>query len=79
MQGKAETMAARGAHIRARRKLVNLSVAAFAQAVGCHEGTVWRWENGKSEPSPAAMVSIARALQVKSAARLYYAGEVVEL
>ncbi len=41
-----------------RTNIFKLSPAAFADAVGVTQPTVWRWENGKMQPGQQALERI---------------------
>lgn len=46
----------------ARRRYLNLSQRQLGAAIGVHEITVWRTENGVSQPTLHQMLAAARAL-----------------
>ena len=50
--------------IRAARYLRGMSQKGFAEQMGTAQGVVCRWESGKSEPLPATLLAIAKALNV---------------
>ena len=52
------------AEIRALRNALDLTQAQFAQLLGVHHLTVWKWEQGRSRPTPhhiAMMQSFRKA------------------
>jgi transcriptional regulator with XRE-family HTH domain len=48
-------MSSIGHRIRAARSKRNQTLLQFANALGCREQTIWRWENDKSRPSAAML------------------------
>jgi transcriptional regulator with XRE-family HTH domain len=53
-----------GVRLRRLRKGRDISLAAFAKALGVSRPTVWAWESGKSVPRPARMATILTELGI---------------
>ncbi|MBW4553652.1 MAG: helix-turn-helix domain-containing protein [Aphanocapsa sp. GSE-SYN-MK-11-07L] len=51
-----------GLFVRQLRQLVNLTQAQFAEKLGVSIPTVARWENGKAQPSPLALMQLKTLL-----------------
>lgn len=56
----------RGERLRDLRKALELSQEALAEILNTHQRQIWRWENGKNDPSGEEVAKLATALNVST-------------